>query len=359
MSMAEMAYQVGFAHQRACERNHAMSEVPAGWFPHPQREGSEIYWDGAAWTEQTRPAAATSSTATATSAPPTARGPVRLRAAWLAATLTPILVVAAIGGYLILSHHTANAQASLSKALSATLAERSADATVSGSAHIEGVTAPIAGTGAFDFTHNDGTMSLSISVLGQQINEKAIDSGHSTYLNLGPDVSKVLPGKSWISLNFSQLSSQSGTSSQLGSGGVGTSDPGGVLNILGKGGNTVSALGPSTINGVSAQGYSVVVNTRAIHKEIKNLPEWMQQAASSVSNEKARYKVFIGSSGTVYRLTTIVSEQVSGESFDESVSMDFSKFGTAVQVTPPAANQVASYQAFLNAAKALESRTLS
>lgn len=32
------------------------STPPPGWYPHPADLGTELYWDGSAWTTQTRPA---------------------------------------------------------------------------------------------------------------------------------------------------------------------------------------------------------------------------------------------------------------------------------------------------------------
>ncbi|AZZ55062.1 DUF2510 domain-containing protein [Rathayibacter iranicus] len=32
---------------------------PPGWYPHPADVGSELYWDGAAWTDRSRPSSPT------------------------------------------------------------------------------------------------------------------------------------------------------------------------------------------------------------------------------------------------------------------------------------------------------------
>ncbi len=94
-----------------------MSEARAGWYPHPGHVGTEQYWDGAAWTAQKRPAAAHAQPAAAVI--PTASHPARPRAAWLMATVVPMVVVIAVGCLLILWQGP-SAQASVTKALSAT-----------------------------------------------------------------------------------------------------------------------------------------------------------------------------------------------------------------------------------------------
>jgi hypothetical protein len=244
--------------------------------------------------------------------------------------------------------------------LKATLAEHSARTAISGSEHIDGVVAPITGSGAFDFIHNVGSTVLTVSPEGQSIRGKTITTNQTVYVNLGPLISKVLPGKSWIVLSGSEYSGKGGAASGLTPGGPGTGNPGAIFNILGNGANSVTSLGDSTIKGVPVQGYLVVVSPAAIKAELSNphLPQWERQAVRSVSDTKIGYKVFIGPSGLVYRLTTGVSEKAAGAQFEEFISMDFTNFGTAVKVTAPPADQVASYPAFLKAAQALQSTTL-
>jgi hypothetical protein len=285
--------------------------------------------------------------------------PTRPRAAWAAATLIPIVVVLAIGGILLLAVRSPSSRSTVSKALTATLAERSAAASLSGSEHIDGVVAPISGSGVFDFIHNNGAIVLNVTAAGQTIREKTVTFHQSIYLNLGPAVSQVLPGKSWVSIDASQYSATGGASSGLGAGG-GTGSPGAIFNILGNGANAVTALGPSTIHGVPVQGYLVVVNPAAIRAEMSNphLPAFERQAARSISDTKAGYKVFIGPSGLVHRLTIGMTEHASGGQVEIFISMDFANFGTPVKVTPPPADQVGSYAAFIKAAEALQSTTL-
>jgi hypothetical protein len=295
-----------------------------------------------------------------TGATPARPRPVRNRAAWAAGTLIPIAVVLAVGGVLLLAVKPASPRTVLSQALSATLAQHSADTAISGSAQVDGVVVPVTGSGTFDFIHNQGTMVLDLSLAGQTLREKAITSHQSVYLNVGPLVSKVLPGKSWVVMHAAQYSAQGRASSGLAPGGPGAGNPGALLNILGNGANAVTALGPSTIKGVAVQGYLVVVNPAVIKAEMANprLPAWERQTARSISDTKVGYKVFVAASGRVYRLTTGVTEQAAGGRIEEFISMDFSNFGTAVAVTVPPANQVSSYQAFLKAAEAMQSRTL-
>jgi Protein of unknown function (DUF2510) len=332
-----------------------VSDTPAGWYPHPHQVGQDLYWDGSGWTAEARPTVRVPPT-------PTVAGvtPARPRAAWAAGTLIPIGVVVVIGAVLPFVVTPPSPRSTVSKALAGTLAQRSAAVTISGSEHVDGIVVPVTGSGLFDFIHNEGSMVLNVSAAGQTIREKTITSHQSVYLNLGPLISKVLPGKSWVVVDASQLSAKGGASSGLAPGGPGAGNPGALFNILGNGANAVSALGASTINGVPVQGYLIVVSPATVKAEISNprLPQWERRAARSVSDAKVGYKVFIGPSGLVYRLTTGVAETAGGGQVEEFISMDFAHFGTAVNVTVPPTDQVGSYSAFIKAAEALQSGTL-
>jgi hypothetical protein len=336
-----------------------MSEVPAGWYPHPYHRGQDLYWDGSSWTADARPSVVASveaSTPREVSPHPAAMvQPARPRKAWMALTLIPMALVLAIGGVLMLVVRTSSPEATVAKALAATLALRSADVTIDGSAHIEGINAPITGSGAFSFTQNAGSMTLRVSAAGEHLTEKVVNDHQHVYINLGPALSKILPVKSWISMPIVQTKNASG----LGTGSAGSTDPGAVLNILGRGESKVTPLGSSTLNGVPVQGYLVLVNSAEIKREENDshLPEWLRQEAAVVRDEKVGYKVYVDSSGTVYRLTSGNSEQVGAQAVDEYVTMDFSRFGTSIEVTAPPANQVTSYAVFLKDLKAAESQT--
>jgi hypothetical protein len=264
------------------------------------------------------------------------------------AALIAVLLVVGGGTFLYVGRNT-SADAAVALALTSTLANKTADLTVTGNVGVGSAGVDVTGTGAVNFTQNAAELALNTSVHGNQVTENEVTVGDTIYLNLGALVSQEVPGKSWISLDLGQLN-QGGSASPLGiGGGLSTNNPAAILKILGQRGNTVTGLGQSTINGTTVQGYEVEVNPADVRAEIAaaHLPSWMQQSVSTSGNLDISYKVFIGGNGTLYRLTTDLAVPVDGQSLNGVISMDFSNFGTPTTIAAPPAEQVAPYQAFL------------
>jgi hypothetical protein len=265
----------------------------------------------------------------------------------VAALLTLLLVVG--GGTFLFVGRNPSADAAVALALNSTLSNKTADLTVTGTVGVGSAGVNVTGTGVVDFTQNAAQLALNTSVHGNQVTEGEVTVGDTIYLNLGALVSQELPGKSWISVGLGQLN-QGGSASPLGiGGGLSTNNPAAILKILGQHGNTVTALGQSTINGTTVQGYSVEVDPADVRAEIASahLPTWMKQSVSTSGNLDISYRVFIDGTGNLYRMTTDLSVPVDGQSLNGVISMDFSNFGTATDIDAPPAEQVAPYQTFL------------
>jgi hypothetical protein len=260
-------------------------------------------------------------------------------------------IVVAGGSFLLFGRGT-NADATVAQAVNSALTSNSADLVISGSAGADGSTFTITGTGAVDFQQNSMQMTINLSGAGQQLSEQAVYLNKVIYLNLGDKIGQVLPGKSWLSLDLSQLSGK-GAATSLGGGSPFSSDPAAALQALRQEGNTATDLGPSTINGTNVEGYSVQVNPATINKKIAqaDLPAWMKQAAEGVSATNVGYKVFVDTSGHLARLSTDLTASASGTSVNEGFSMDFVHYGAPVNVTAPPAGEVATFQSFLQAAE--------
>ena len=350
--------------------------TPSGWYPDSTRPNTERYWDGRAWTEQARfpgvrpfespvppslaepeltaegvvPMFESSTTGAGAEAGPLQnhrpRRPVVVKA------LSLLLAMALVGGgaFLLFGRH-ADADAAVADAVNSALAGHSADFTVSGSGGAAGQNFTLTGSGAIDFTQNAMQMSVTVASGPQQITEQAIYLNKVIYLSLGSELGQILPGKSWLSLDLSQLTQ--GTAAQsLGSGSSLGNDPAAALEALAQDGNMATDLGPSTIDGVEVEGYAVHLDAATLNAEIAkdNLPAWMRDAVASVSNPNVGYKVYVDGSGQLVRLTTQTTATVSGLSVSEGMSMDFSDYGATVDVSAPPAGDVESFQSFLQQA---------
>ncbi len=351
--------------------------TPSGWYPDTTRPNTERYWDGRAWTEETRfpgvrpfespvpPSLAEPSLAvegvvsmfepspTTTSADVAGtpqshrpRRPVVVKAL----SLLLAMVLVASGAFLLFGRH-ADADAAVAAAVNSALASHSADFTVSGSGGAAGQEFTLTGNGAVDFTQNAMQMSITVSSGPEQLTEQAIYLNKVIYLNLGSAMGQIVPGKSWISLDLSQLT-QGGPVQSLGSGSSLGNDPAAALQALAQDGNKTTDLGSSTIDGVAVEGYDVHLDAATLKADIakENLPSWMQDAVASVSNPDVDYKVYVDNSGQLVRMTTETTATVSGLSVDEGISMDFSNYGATVNVSAPSSTDVESFQSFLQQA---------
>jgi Protein of unknown function (DUF2510) len=344
--------------------------VSIGWYPDPSQPGIERFWSGSEWTDE-RPilvvdlpegmaaaAAAVRSTvgfelpsdevltrmgADATAPAPAEKPdngaadtpPRRAAARRPVLRALSVVVVAAVvttGSFVIVGRHS-DANATVVAAVDSTLAGRSADIAITGSGTMAGSSFSITGTGAIDFTQNMMQASVVVVEGAQQVNEQVVYQNKVIYLNLGSAINQVVPGKSWVSLTLSQLSSDGG-GSPLVSGDTVGNDPAAALQTLRAEGNAATDLGPSTVDGSSVEGYSV-----------------------QITNPDVGYKVYVDSAGQLVRLTTDVNETLAGQSLSEVVTMDFTNYGAPVRVTPPPADEVTPFPSFLKAVSALSPRS--
>jgi hypothetical protein len=285
------------------------------------------------------------------SAQSTGRNPRRTALTLLSAALAAIVIA---GGCFLAVGRNADADAAVADAVSSALTSHSADMTISGSGSAAGALFSMTGSGVMDFTNNALQMQMTVSEGSQQMTEQAIYLNKVAYVSLGSEISRIVPGKSWVSLDLSQLSSGSGTGS-LGSGESLGSDPSTALRALSQEGNTANDLGPSTVDGVAVQGYAVHLDGATVEKELagEQLPPWMQQAMKSVTNPDVDYRVYVNGAGQLARLTTSVTESVNGQGVAESVMLDFSHYGAPISVSAPPSDQVIPFQTFLKDALSL------
>lgn len=206
------------------------------------------------------------------------------------------------------------------------------------------------GDGSMDFGTDAAQLTLGYG--GQQglgnlqITERYV--GGTIYMSM-PQISTVVPGKSWIEVPV-------GGSSLA----PGSSNPASMFQVLQANGDIVTPLGGSIVNGTAVEGYHVVVTQAAIDKRLSeaNLPDGIRQAVQGAkgmfSNGGLLMDVFV--SDTNHMLARMVMDlhmTIAGQPVTATVTEDTSNFGVPVSVTPPPADQVASYQEFTQAASGL------
>jgi hypothetical protein len=260
-----------------------------------------------------------------------------------------VVVILLVVGAVVVFGGSKSASAEVVDAVNSTLSNGTAHLTLSISGQADGTSVIGTGTGDIDFTDNDLQLQMTIGAGGQHVPINAIYLGGVIYESV-PGLSAIAPGKSWLSLDLSALQkeeAQDPSTSGLGS------NPALMLQVLAHQGNTVVPLGPSTVDGVAVNGYSVTVDPSSVARQLKkaDLPSWMQQAAAGLKVHNLDLKVYVDSSGMLRSFETQSSETVPGAgtvSFNEA--LDFSDYGAPVTVTAPPASQVESFQQLLQAA---------
>ena len=117
-------------------------------------------------------------------------------------------------------------------------------------------TITVPATGEVDFS--TGEASVTMTVEGQRLS--VVSAGGTLYMSI-PQIAQAIPGKSWVSVPLDDAGSAEG-------GVLSGDDPTQMLQLLASQGNLVSSLGPSTVDGASVQGYSVLINNAAVESEL-------------------------------------------------------------------------------------------
>lgn len=279
-------------------------------------------------------------------------------------SIVGVMTAAAAGAAVLAVGSPESADAAVASAIASTLNDQTADFTLSGSAGFGTLNVPIDGTGSMDFTQNAMQLQIGLPVPGgsQSVVEKAIYLNKMIYVSVSGVVSQLVPGKSWISVDTSQLSGGTSITPPLGlGGGALPGNPESALKLLSQGGNQATDLGPSTINGQAVEGYSVTIGGAALQQKIAqtklpSLPSSLGSlnVGSSLigGNSHIGYQVFIAkATGELARMTTSVVLTIIGQTISDDMTMDFSHLGSPVDITAPPASEVVPYQQYLQQTK--------
>jgi hypothetical protein len=271
----------------------------------------------------------------------------RTRLAVVTGTVVVVLLVVAA---VVVFGRTQSAAAQVTKAVNSTLDHGTAHITMTLAGGADATNLTGTGSGSIDFARNALQLQMTIGADGQQaVPITAIYLGGVVYESV-PGLDTIAPGKSWLSINLSAL--QQAESQSPSTGGLG-SNPALILQMLAQQGNTVVALGPSTVDGVPVNGYSVTVNPSRAEQNLKkaHLPTWMQQAVAGLKVQNVTIKAFVDKAGLLrsFEMHLTESSGSSGSvSYDETLGL--SDYGTPVTVTAPPADQVEGFEQFLQAA---------
>ena len=183
----------------------------------------------------------------------------------------------------------------------------------------------LSGTGQVDYTTHamslDGAMPGSIGTL------REIVIGGTTY-EQAPGLSAAVPGKSWVSIDLASLGTGAAGGSPTSAWGAAT-DPLAMLPLLEKEGGTVEALGSSTEEGRTVQGYKVTFDRTAIAAQLGNLPPYLRKAESMFDIGGLTLQVGVAGAGLLASMKLDLGGSGLGTALSGSRTMDLSTFGTA------------------------------
>jgi hypothetical protein len=268
------------------------------------------------------------------------------RRAPLAAALSVVVVIVLITSGLVFFGNGQSASAKVINAVHNTLGNGTAHVSINVSGATSGTGVTGTGSGAIDFANDDMTLQMTVAADGQQVPISAVYRGGVIYETV-PGLDTIVPGKTWLSIDLSALpkAQQNGA----GDGTIGN-NPSVMLQMLAQQGNTVVALGPSTVDGEAVNGYSVTVNPSAVAEQLKksDLPSWMQQAVAGLSVHDITLKVYVDKAGLLRSFQEALTESTTASGpVTVNETLAFSDYGTPVVVSAPPASQVETFQQLL------------
>jgi hypothetical protein len=224
-----------------------------------------------------------------------------------------------------------------------TQAERTAEVTLklTGTA-LQGVTA--LGSGSTNLS--TGAMEVAVHYSGSRasglvLHELFVDQHFYMSVNQGGEsLAQLLNGKIWVEEPVGATSaSTSGSPSQM-------------LAVLAASGSAVIPLGQLRIGGTETTGYSVTPDPNYIQAKIEaeHIPSSLKQGALAFAkNTTTTYKVWVDSNHLLRRMAMTFAMSSGTTPGQETVTMDFSRYGMPVSISAPRSSEVASYQQFLAA----------
>jgi hypothetical protein len=284
----------------------------------------------------------------------------RRRSPVLLALAATAIVAATAAGLLVLmrqespstpaanSTPAASAVAFVRQSAAQTLAERTADVTLSGAVDNSGEITTISGTGEIDFSTNAMALDMGDDLPGQ-MNERELLVQGNLYFSItipGVDLAKLTGGPQWIELP----ASQSGPANLVGS------DPLSSLSLLEQPGIDARSIGTKTIGGVFCTGYAVtpskaalLASVRAEFAKLGYSPAVMNQEVSLAEGmPPPTITVWLDGQGLLREMIVNVNTQALGPAAGGMV-MDVSYYGSPVRITAPPASETETLAAYLKA----------
>lgn len=236
----------------------------------------------------------------------------------------------------------------IAQAADTTAAAGSAEFGISGSISAAGQQIPLSGNGALDMRNQHMRMSMSFPIPGfGSLKMDELFDGNAFYIHLPESLASRLPGgKAWMKLDLDALGKSAGVDlKQLMQ--SNQSNPADMLKAL-KGVGTSHKIGTENIGGAPTTHYRADIdpNKAADRMPDKKSADAVKQLFQSSGVSSVPVDVWIDRAGRVRR----ESMKFSTSEMSMDMTIEFTRFGVPVDVTPPPADQVMDAGALLGAA---------
>ncbi len=220
-----------------------------------------------------------------------------------------------------------------------TLAQSTAEMTLSGTLQAAGRSVALSGTGETDFGTGATQMSLDSSVLGRPLAEEEVLAGGNLYLTVsidGQGLPQLTRGREWIQL----------PAAPSGPADLGGNDPLSSLAVLEQPGIAVQGLGSTVIDGVTCSGYAVTPSRQAMMAGAKEESARLGFSSAMASLPPPTYTVWFDARGLLRQMDMKWQMTALG-AMSVSATVDFSHYGSPVQITAPAPSDIIPYRSLL------------
>lgn len=278
----------------------------------------------------------------------------------LVAVAATVTFVAIEGGFSPKSHAGSGAPgadlaAFVSRSARVTLAEKTADVSLTATTQVDGSQVNLSGSGQVDLASNTSNFHLSASSSSFSFDESEIMTSQAVYIELtvnGQSLAKLLGGKHWMELPIASSAPLESTPQD---------SPAGSLQLLEQQGARVVPIGSRTIGGLTCSGYSVTPSQQAMLGAAQQ--EWSELGLPA-SERAAAQKVLADSPPPAIavwldptrnlaceldvqmQLGTGTSAGSGSPLGTESIQLvlTFTHYGVPVDITPPAPSDTFSLQ---------------
>lgn len=231
-----------------------------------------------------------------------------------------------------------------------TLAQKTADVTLTGSVTAAGHQIPVRGTGAVDFLTQALSLDLSTTISGTSIHLKELLVSGQAYMSgtFGGSSFSALTGKDWVSLPVASTDQN-----------LFNSDPFAQLKVLEQEGASVTPLPSKTLGGRTVTGYSIVPTKESVVKaadsELSQLgldQSQISQAESVIQQAQPPTIVaWFDSSHLLRQMSMSLNMGAAGAGASVGMVMNVVRYGVPVHVTAPPSSDVVSLKQFLQDAQ--------